>query len=120
MVLHQNHYNTIQYHYTLYVGRYTSFQYTHLFSRNQNPRTDSSVQCVHTAMMVFQNFYILQKINVSNMYEKQYTKRRSNSQSKLVVFYTQFEIIFFPIQYSCRICPSLLIDINKEAGTQNS
>jgi hypothetical protein len=31
------------------------------------------------------------------MYEKQYTKRRTNSQSKLVVFYTQFEIIFFYI-----------------------
>ena len=54
MILRQNHYNTIQYHYTLYVGRYTSFRYTHLFSRNQNLRMDSSVQGVHTAMMVLQ------------------------------------------------------------------
>jgi len=36
------------------------------------------------------------KINVSNLYEKQYTKRRTNSQAKIVVFLIQFEINFFP------------------------
>jgi hypothetical protein len=57
------------------------------------------------------------KINVSNIYEKQYTKRRTNSQSKIVVFYIQFEINFFhsiPLSHLSFIANTL-----KEPGTQN-
>jgi hypothetical protein len=51
------------------------------------------------------------------MYEKQYTKRRTNSQSKIVAF-VQFEIKYF----HSMLLSHLSFNANthkKEAGTQN-